>query len=141
MVGPVLPVETYVQACRGQLRGGRGNRSCDDRFEWAPGPSCRPAPPATGPDSPWTPALARQLFEQTGWASILTLSDSRPYFQVWNCGMFVIGAQVCFLYGSAGLYKAQGGAWGNGTALHHVLNLQLSSPGPPCPTWRTAIRW
>lgn len=31
-----------------------------------------------GPDSPWTPALARQLFEQTGWASILTLSDSRP---------------------------------------------------------------
>lgn len=34
-----------------------------------------------------------------------------------NCGMFVIAAQVCFLYGSAGLYKAQGGTWGNGTAL------------------------
>lgn len=35
-----------------------------------------------------------------------------------NCGMFVIAAQICMLYSSAGLYKAQGGAWGNGTALH-----------------------
>ncbi|WP_262059491.1 HTTM domain-containing protein [Streptomyces sp. STR69] len=189
-----------------------------------------------GPGSPWTPDLARQLFDQTGWASILTLSDSRPYFETcyalalvtsalfmlgwrtravsvlfavvvasfharaifmtdggdnlillmalylvftacgrrWsldarrtrrrasagkgesgstdsgaddlrhqlamsrrtltavlhNCGMFVIAAQVCFLYGSAGLYKVQGGSWGNGTALHYVLNLDLFRPWP-----------
>ncbi|WP_328498075.1 HTTM domain-containing protein [Streptomyces sp. NBC_00414] len=189
-----------------------------------------------GPGSPWTPELARQLFDQTGWASILTLSDSRPYFEAcyaaalvtsalfmlgwrtravsvlfavvvasfharaifmtdggdnlillmalylvftacgrrWsldarrarprtspggartgpavldtgrlryqlgasrtrltavlhNCGMFVIAAQVCFLYGSAGLYKVQGGSWGNGTALHYVLNLGLFRPWP-----------
>ncbi|MDQ0762497.1 HTTM domain-containing protein [Streptomyces canus] len=185
-----------------------------------------------GPGSPWTPELARQLFDQTGWASILTLSDSRAYFEVcyalalvtsalfmlgwrtravsvlfavvvgsfharaifmtdggdnlillmalylvftacgrrWsldarrtslrasagttprtpmalgaeelcrfrrtltavlhNCGMFVIAAQVCFLYGSAGLYKVQGGSWGNGTALHYVLNLDLFRPWP-----------
>ncbi|MFJ4201797.1 HTTM domain-containing protein [Streptomyces sviceus] len=189
-----------------------------------------------GPGSPWTPELARQLFDQTGWASILTLSDSRPYFEscyalalvtsalfmlgwrtrvvsvlfavvvasfharaifmtdggdnlillmalylvltacgrrwsldarrarrqastgrtasspavpdadgfrhqlglsrrtltavVHNCGMFVIAAQVCFLYGSAGLYKVQGGSWGNGTALHYVLNLDLFRPWP-----------
>jgi hypothetical protein len=185
-----------------------------------------------GPGSPWTPELARQLFDQTGWASILTLSDSRAYFETcyvlalvtsalfmlgwrtravsvlfavvvasfharaifmtdggdnlvllmamylvftacgrrWsldarrtrlrasagkttpppvgrvaaglrdsrrtltsvlhNCGMFVIAAQVCFLYGSAGLYKVQGGAWGNGTALHYVLNLDLFRPWP-----------
>ncbi|WP_405855926.1 HTTM domain-containing protein [Streptomyces sp. NBC_01515] len=193
-----------------------------------------------GPGSPWTPKLARQLFDQTGWASILTLSDSRPYFETcyalalvtsalfmlgwrtravsvlfavvvasfharaifmtdggdnlillmalylvftacgrrWsldarrtrrrasagkgeekgkgnsagsgagefrhqlgtsrrtltavlhNCGMFVIAAQVCFLYGSAGLYKVQGGSWGNGTALHYVLNLDLFRPWP-----------
>ncbi|MFF4030912.1 HTTM domain-containing protein [Streptomyces sviceus] len=189
-----------------------------------------------GPGSPWTPELARQLFDQTGWASILTLSDSRPYFEscyalalvtsalfmlgwrtravsvlfavvvasfharailmtdggdnlillmalylvltacgrrwsldarrtrlqastgkaarslaapgadglrhrlgssqrtltavLHNCGMFVIAAQVCFLYGSAGLYKAQGGSWGNGTALHYVLNLDLFRPWP-----------
>ncbi|MFJ2398329.1 MULTISPECIES: HTTM domain-containing protein [unclassified Streptomyces] len=186
-----------------------------------------------GPDSPWTPALARELFDQTGWNSILTLSDSRAYFElcyalalvtsalfvlgwrtralsvlfalvvvsfharaifmtdggdnlvllmaiylaltacgrrwsldarrvrlstartdapaprvkhhflrqlraslttlttvVHNCGMFVIAAQVCFLYGSAGLFKVQGASWGSGTALHFVLNLRLFQPWP-----------
>ncbi|MFJ8697153.1 HTTM domain-containing protein [Streptomyces roseolilacinus] len=186
-----------------------------------------------GPGSAWTPALAHQLFEQTGWFSILILSDSRAYFElcyvlalvtaalftlgwrtrvlsvlfavvvtsfhtraifmtdggdnlillmalylvltacgrrwsldarrdrlrtahagsaperrrspfarqlrdarttlvtvVHNCGMFVIAAQVCFLYGSAGLYKVQGASWGNGTALHYVLNLELFRPWP-----------
>ncbi|MET9539812.1 HTTM domain-containing protein [Streptomyces sp. NPDC006553] len=186
-----------------------------------------------GPDSPWTPALAAQLFDQTGWNSILMLSDSRAYFElcyvlavvtsalftlgwrtrvmsvlfavvvisfharaifmtdggdnlvllmalylvltacgrrwsldarrdrlrtaraahapqpvtslyaqqlkearitlttvVHNCGIFVIAAQVCFLYGSAGLYKVQGSTWGGGTALHYALNLDLFQPWP-----------
>ncbi|MFD3803085.1 HTTM domain-containing protein [Streptomyces sp. NPDC058611] len=194
-----------------------------------------------GPGSPWTPALAEELFDQTGWVSLLTLSDNKAYFEAcyaaalvtsllfmlgwhtramsvlfalvvtsfharaifmtdggdnlillmslylvctacgrrWsldarrarlrairddpeirtgdagggalrggalraqpaaartllttvlhNCGMFVIAAQVCFLYGSAGLYKVQGGSWGNGTALHYVLNLDLFRPWP-----------
>ncbi|WP_079008230.1 HTTM domain-containing protein [Streptomyces sp. XY431] len=189
-----------------------------------------------GPGSPWTPALAVELFHQTDWSSILTLSDSQAYFEAcyalalvtaavfmlgwhtravsvlfaivvasfharavfmtdggdnlillmalylpftacgrrWsldarrarirasqgraarsagsrgagglvgqvgyarrllttvlhNCGMFVIAAQVCFLYGSAGLYKVQGGSWGSGTALHYVLNLDLFRPWP-----------
>ncbi|WP_253794644.1 HTTM domain-containing protein [Kitasatospora paracochleata] len=189
-----------------------------------------------GPGSPWTPALARQLFDQTGWFSILTLSDSPVYFELcyatalvtsalfmigwrtravsilfavlvasfharaifmtdggdnlillmalylcftacgrrWsldarrarlrpspnqadnpsssrgpsnlrhellsarrllsttlhNCAMFVIAAQVCIVYGSAGLYKVQGGSWENGTALHYVVNLDLFRPWP-----------
>ncbi|MHC6627422.1 HTTM domain-containing protein [Streptomyces globosus] len=186
-----------------------------------------------GPGSPWTPALAQQLFDQTGWKSILVLSDSRAYFElcyamalvtsalfmlgwrtramsvlfavvvtsfharsifmtdggdnlillmalylvltacgrrwsldarrdrlkaaragntpepersfstrqlldarntlttvVHNCGIFVIAAQVCFLYGSAGLYKIQGQTWGGGTALHYALNLELFQPWP-----------
>ncbi|MDC2955171.1 HTTM domain-containing protein [Streptomyces gilvifuscus] len=186
-----------------------------------------------GPDSPWTPALAAQLFDQTGWYSFLVLSDSRVYFElcyalalvtsalfmlgwrtratsvlfaavvasfharaifmtdggdnllllmalylvltacgrrwsldarreriraartdggprrvrgpaarqlgearltlatvVHNCGVFVIAAQVCFLYGSAGLYKVQGSFWDDGTALHYVLNLDLFQPWP-----------
>ena len=49
---------------------------------------------------------------------------------VHNCGMFVIAAQVCILYGSAGLYKVQGGLWANGTALHYVMNLDLFQPWP-----------
>lgn len=47
-----------------------------------------------------------------------------------NCGMFVIAAQVCILYGCAGLYKVQGGTWRDGTALHYVLNLDLFRPWP-----------
>jgi hypothetical protein len=189
-----------------------------------------------GPGSPWTPDLARELLGQSGWFSILTLSDSTRYFEVcygvaivtavlftlgwhtralsvlfaivvtsfhgrailmtdggdnlivlmtiylaftdcgrrWsldsrrqrhrtlalthvprqhplpspsvrqqvvlvqrslrtvlhNCAMFVIAAQVCILYGSAGLYKVQGDLWRNGTALHYVLNLSLFRPWP-----------
>jgi hypothetical protein len=186
-----------------------------------------------GPGSPWTPALAAQLFDQTGWYSVLILSDGRAYFElcyalalvtsalftlgwrtratsvlfavvvmsfharaifmtdggdnlillmalylvltacgrrwsldarrerikaaradgapasarrlvaqdlpaarrtlvtvVHNCGVFVIAAQICFLYGSAGLYKVQGSFWGDGTALHYVLNLELFRPWP-----------
>jgi hypothetical protein len=189
-----------------------------------------------GPDSPWTPALATRLFDQTGWFSVLTLYDDPLYFEVcyaaavvtsallvlgwrsratsvvfaimvasfharaifmtdggdslmllmalylcltacgrrWsldarrndrkestadlgsrsvgpgapdlrsqlaaarrllvtvvhNCGMFVIAAQVCILYGSAGFYKVLGGLWANGTALHFVLNLDLFRPWP-----------
>jgi hypothetical protein len=186
-----------------------------------------------GPGSAWTPALARELFEQTGWVSVLVLSDSRAFLElcyglalvtsalftlgwrtrlmsvlfavvvtsfharaifmtdggdnlillmalylvltacgrrwsldarrkrakpvpadraprppghplvrqlldardvlvtvVHNCGMFLIAAQVCLLYGSAGLYKVQGSTWGNGTALHYALNLELFRPWP-----------
>jgi hypothetical protein len=185
-----------------------------------------------GPGSPWTPELAKEMFEQSGWFSVLTLSDSRLYFEVcyatalvicglfvlgwrtravsvlftvvvtsfhakalfmadggdnlmvlmavylvftacgrrWsldarraqlqasagktarpgrcglrrhlgdarvilttvlhNCGMFVIAAQVCFLYGCAGLYKVQGLKWGDGTALHYILNIDLFRPWP-----------
>ncbi|MEU9058519.1 HTTM domain-containing protein [Streptomyces sp. NPDC048430] len=186
-----------------------------------------------GPGSPWTPELAEQLFDQSGWNSILTLSGGRTYFELcyvtalltsalfmlgwrtravsilfalvvvsfharaifmtdggdnlillmavylvftacgrrwsldarrrrraavrsdqrptpgrsyWlqqlidtrstlttvihNCGLFVIAAQVCLLYGAAGLYKVQGPSWGGGTALHYVLNLELFQPWP-----------
>lgn len=50
-----------------------------------------------GPGSPWTPTLARQLFDQTGWASVLTLSDSRVYFELCYaaalviCALFLLG--------------------------------------------------
>ncbi len=49
---------------------------------------------------------------------------------VHNCGILVIAAQVCILYGSAGLYKIQGPTWGGGTALHYALNLELFQPWP-----------
>lgn len=47
-----------------------------------------------------------------------------------NCAMVVIGAQICILYATAGLYKVQGSDWDHGTALHYVLNLSLFRPWP-----------
>ena len=50
-----------------------------------------------GPGSSWTPALAAQLFDQTGWSSILTLSDSPAYFEACylaaliTCTLFALG--------------------------------------------------
>jgi hypothetical protein len=55
---------------------------------------------------------------------------SRLAVLVHNCAMFVIAAQVCVLYGSAGLFKVQGSLWRDGTALHYVLHLDLFRPWP-----------
>ncbi|MFJ4964769.1 HTTM domain-containing protein [Streptomyces sp. NPDC088729] len=43
-----------------------------------------------GHGSPWTPDLARQLFDQTGWASVLTLSDSRVHFELCYAAALVV---------------------------------------------------
>lgn len=169
-----------------------------------------------GPQSPWTPELARRMNGDSGWFTFLTLSDGRAYFEacyalalvvavlfllgwrtravsilfalvvvafygrnvlitdggdnltvlmaiylcctacgrrwsldarrrtthggagarqftvtvVHNCAMLIIMAQMCILYGAAGLYKVQGGLWENGTALHYVLNSDLFRPWP-----------
>ncbi|MDH6136219.1 hypothetical protein P3T37_005638 [Kitasatospora sp. MAA4] len=64
------------------------------------------------------------------WRQQAALVRSRLATLVHNCGMFVIAAQVCLLYGSAGLYKVQGGLWRDGTALHYVLHLDLFRPWP-----------
>lgn len=45
-----------------------------------------------GPGSPWTPDLARQLFDQTGWVSVLTLSDSRVHFELCYAAALVVSA-------------------------------------------------
>ncbi len=193
-----------------------------------------------GPGSPWTPALARELFGQTGWFSLLTLSDSPVYFQAvytiavlvcllfalgwqtrmlsilfavivtsfhgraifmgdggdnllvlmaiylaftacgrrwsldswWrsrhpprravlpdspdepgapaeltarqqieiarrrlvtvlhNCAMLVIAVEMCYIYGTAGLFKVQGNLWQNGTALYYVMRLDYFRAWP-----------
>ncbi|MEU8663531.1 HTTM domain-containing protein [Actinoplanes philippinensis] len=47
-----------------------------------------------------------------------------------NCALLVIMAQMCILYGAAGLFKVQGETWGDGTALHYVLKQDLFRPWP-----------
>jgi hypothetical protein len=50
-----------------------------------------------GPESPWTPALARQSFAQSGWVSLLTLSDSQLYFEA--CYAVALLAALLFMLG------------------------------------------
>lgn len=50
-----------------------------------------------GPGSPWTPALAQELFDQTGWSSVLILSDSRPYFEL--CYLMAVLTSTLFMLG------------------------------------------
>ncbi|MEV8100465.1 HTTM domain-containing protein [Kitasatospora sp. NPDC085879] len=76
----------------------------------------RSARPASGPVHPW-----RRYAEPV---------RSRVAVLLHNCGMFVIAAQVCILYGSAGLSKVQGSLWRDGTALHYALHLDLFRPWP-----------
>ncbi|MEU4158316.1 HTTM domain-containing protein [Actinoplanes sp. NPDC026670] len=170
-----------------------------------------------GPEAAWSADLARRMFDQNGWFSVLTLSDDPFYFELcylaailvsvlfmlgwhtrvtsvlfavavvsfysravlmsdggdnlmvlmvmymmftacgrrWsldarrkgtagprpgfrefvvtvlhNCALFVMMAQMCILYGAAGLYKVQGETWGAGTALHYVFKQDLFRPWP-----------
>jgi Vitamin K-dependent gamma-carboxylase len=101
-----------LDACRRRSRS-RARRSVHGRPSGRPMRPARPVPP--GPPGPRRPAaVVRQQLVNV----------------LHNCGMFVIAAQVCVLYGSTALYKVQGGLWRNGTALHYVLHLDLFRPWP-----------
>ena len=47
-----------------------------------------------------------------------------------NAGLFVIMAQVCFIYATAGWYKVQGTRWQDGTAVYYPLKLDYFTPWP-----------
>lgn len=47
-----------------------------------------------------------------------------------NAGVFVVGFQMCVIYGAAGLWKAQGHLWQNGTAMYYVLHIDWFQPWP-----------
>lgn len=49
---------------------------------------------------------------------------------VHNAGLFVIMAQVCFIYATAGWYKVQGTRWQDGTAVYYPLKLDYFTPWP-----------
>jgi Vitamin K-dependent gamma-carboxylase len=47
-----------------------------------------------------------------------------------NSAVLVIAAQICVVYAAAGLYKAQGSDWQDGTALYYTLHLGWFRPWP-----------
>ncbi|MEU9980455.1 HTTM domain-containing protein [Streptomyces sp. NPDC050856] len=48
-----------------------------------------------------------------------------------NATLFVIMAEVCLIYATAGWYKVQGSRWQDGTALYYPLQLDYFTPWPP----------
>ncbi|MFE9169221.1 HTTM domain-containing protein [Streptomyces kebangsaanensis] len=49
---------------------------------------------------------------------------------VHNGALFVIMAEACLIYATAGWYKIQGSRWQDGTAVHYPLHLDYFSPWP-----------
>ncbi|MFI9580734.1 HTTM domain-containing protein [Streptomyces sp. NPDC052236] len=47
-----------------------------------------------------------------------------------NAALFVITAEVCLIYATAGWYKIQGSRWQDGTALYYPLKLDYFTPWP-----------
>jgi hypothetical protein len=47
-----------------------------------------------------------------------------------NCAVLLIAAQICVVYAAAGLYKAQGSMWQDGTALYYTMHLDWFRPWP-----------
>ncbi|MGX2996031.1 HTTM domain-containing protein [Streptomyces sp. JNUCC 64] len=49
---------------------------------------------------------------------------------VHNAGLFVVMAEACLIYATAGWYKVQGSRWQDGTAAYYPLHLDYFSPWP-----------
>ncbi|MFC9926819.1 HTTM domain-containing protein [Streptomyces sp. NPDC127190] len=47
-----------------------------------------------------------------------------------NGAMFVIAAEACLIYATAGWYKIQGSRWQDGTAVYYPLHLDYFTPWP-----------
>jgi len=81
----------------------------------------RPDAPESAPRPPWRDELAA-VREQI--ANVLH-----------NGAVLVIAAQVCVIYGTAGLFKVQGSMWQDGTALGFILRLHWFEPWPGLSSW------
>ena len=47
-----------------------------------------------------------------------------------NAAVLVVGFQMCVIYGAAGLWKAQGHLWQDGSAMYYVLHIDWFRPWP-----------
>ncbi|MDI3402812.1 HTTM domain-containing protein [Streptomyces cavernicola] len=52
-----------------------------------------------------------------------------------NAALFVIMAEACLIYATAGWYKIQGNRWQDGTAVYYPLHLDYFSPWPALSQW------
>ncbi|MFF9046347.1 HTTM domain-containing protein [Streptomyces parvulus] len=95
---------------------------------------------AGGMDGDWfVPALlwAVWVAQGVGWVVGRAAEGSQPRILldvvanvVHNGALFVIMAEACLIYATAGWYKIQGSRWQDGTAVYYPLHLDYFSPWP-----------
>ena len=85
-----------------------------------------------GPDSPWTPDLATQHFDQTGWFSILTLSDSLLYFE----GCYALAVVTCALFTLGWRTRAMSIVFAIVVASFHARAIFMTDPDN---SWRSCL--
>lgn len=80
----------------------------------------------------WVPLFAAAVVLAGMWRLPLGLEQLRTgvVTAMHHCAMAVIAAQVCIVYGAAGLYKVQGSRWQDGTAMHYALDIEYFRPWP-----------
>lgn len=95
---------------------------------------------AGGMDGDWfVPALLWAVWVALGigWVVGRAAEGSQPRILldvvtdiVHNGALFVIMAEACLIYATAGWYKIQGSRWQDGTAVYYPLHLDYFSPWP-----------
>lgn len=70
-----------------------------------------------------------------GWRDELGAAREQVANVLHNGAVLVIAAQVCVIYGTAGLYKVQGSMWQDGTALGFIMRLHWFEPWPGLSSW------
>jgi predicted DCC family thiol-disulfide oxidoreductase YuxK len=68
--------------------------------------------------------------ERAAWRVELSRARPRMVAVVHNGAVLLIAAQICIVYGTAGLLKVQGSMWQDGSALGYVLRLNWFHPWP-----------
>ena len=72
---------------------------------------------------------------RTDWRAELAEAWRRMLIVAHNGAVLVVAAQICVIYGTAGLLKVQGSMWQDGSALAYVLRLDWFHPWPGLSAW------
>lgn len=69
------------------------------------------------------------------WLGELAAARQRILTLVHNGAVLAIAAQICVIYGTAGLLKVQGSMWQDGSAMAYTLQLDWFHPWPALSAW------
>lgn len=73
--------------------------------------------------------------ERPQWLVELCRARPRMVALAHNGAVLLVAAQICVIYGTAGMLKVQGSMWQDGSALGYVLKLDWFHPWPGLSAW------